>query len=54
MTVRLTIRIPEELLRKAKAVAALRGETVSEVIRRDLRDYVAQGKQELKELQTEE
>jgi len=54
MVVRATFRIPAELLRTAKAVAALRGETISVVLRRCLLEYVARGKKELKELQTEE
>lgn len=53
MKTKLTARVPTELLRQAKAVAALRGETITEVVERCLADYVARGKQELKELQTD-
>ena len=42
MTVaKLTIKLPEELRRRTKAVAALRGETVSDVVREALQDYIA-------------
>lgn len=34
------IRIEDDLWAEAKAVAALNGETLSDVIRRALRDYV--------------
>ena len=40
MQVKLTVSVPEELRRRAHAVAALRGETLSEVIREALTDYV--------------
>ena len=41
MTVaKLTINLPEDLRRQAKSIAALRGETVSEVIRLALQKYV--------------
>ena len=39
-TVNFMIRIPEDLRNRAKAVAALRGETLSEVLRRRLQQYV--------------
>jgi len=39
---KLTINLPEELRRQAKAIAALRGETVSEVIRSALEDYISE------------
>jgi hypothetical protein len=43
MTVaKLTINLPEDLRRQAKAIAALRGETVSDVIRLALQKYVAE------------
>lgn len=43
MTVaKLTINLPEELRRQAKAIAALRGETVSDVIRLALQKYVTE------------
>lgn len=40
-TAKLTINLPEELRRQAKAIAALRGDTVSEVIRSALEEYIA-------------
>ena len=42
MIVKMTIKLPEALRRRAKAVAALRGETVSEVMRAALAEYVAE------------
>ena len=42
MAVKMTIKLPEALRRRAKAVAALRGETVSEVMRAALAEYVAE------------
>jgi predicted DNA-binding protein len=41
-TAKLTINLPEELRRQAKAIASLRGETVSEVIRSALEEYIAE------------
>ncbi len=41
-TAKLTINLPEELRRQAKAIAALRGETVSEVIRSALEEYITE------------
>lgn len=40
MTVRLTLLVPDDLRKQAKAVAALRGESISEVVREALEDYV--------------
>jgi DNA-binding protein Fis len=40
-TVKLTVKLPERLRRRAKAVAAIRGETVSAVVREALEEYVA-------------
>ncbi len=40
MIAKLTINVPADLRRRAHAVAALRGETVSEVIREALEKYV--------------
>jgi len=42
MIVKMTTKLPEALRRRAKAVAALRGETVSEVMRTALAEYVAE------------
>ncbi len=43
MVKRLTVNLPESLRRKAKATAALRGETVSGVVQEALAQYVAEG-----------
>lgn len=39
----LTVRVPADLHRHAKSVAAGRDETISQVVRRALRAYVASG-----------
>jgi predicted DNA-binding protein len=39
------IRIPEDLRNRAKAVAALRGETLSDVLRRRLQQYVSEAEE---------
>lgn len=41
-TVNLTVKLPPALRKQAQAVASLRGETVSDVVRGFLRDYVAE------------
>jgi hypothetical protein len=41
MVTRLTINIAEPLRRKAKSIAALRGETMSDVVRDALEGYVS-------------
>ena len=46
MVAKMTIKLPEALRRRAKAVAALRGETVSEVMRAALAEYVAEAMEE--------
>jgi predicted DNA-binding protein len=46
MTVKLTIKIPEDLRRQAKAVAALRGETVSDIVRTALEKYIVEALEE--------
>jgi predicted DNA-binding protein len=46
MMVKLTIKIPEDLRRQAKAVAALRGETVSDVVRAALETYIVEALEE--------
>lgn len=43
----LNARVPADLLRHAKSVAASRDETLSQVIRRALRAYVATGPAQL-------
>ena len=44
-TVNFMIRIPEDLRNRAKAVAALRGETLSDVLRRRLQQYVSEAEE---------
>ena len=57
-TVSLIVKVPETLRRQAQAVAKLRGETVSEVVRAALKDYIqmaledARGLRELQALET--
>ncbi len=46
MDVKLTIKIPKGLRKQAKAVAALRGETVSDVVRLALENYVIEALEE--------
>ncbi len=41
MATKLTINIAEPLRRRAKSIAALRGETVSDVVREALESYVS-------------
>jgi predicted transcriptional regulator len=43
----LAVRLPAELLRHARSVAESRDETLSQVVRRALRSYVASGPQQL-------
>jgi predicted DNA-binding protein len=50
MLTKLTIKLPEDLRRKAKAVAALRGETVSDVIREALKAYINEALEEAEDL----
>jgi predicted DNA-binding protein len=45
-TVMLTIKLPEELRRRTKAVAALRGETISDIVREALQNYTAEAMEE--------
>jgi predicted DNA-binding protein len=46
METRLTIKLPEDLRRRAKAVAALRGETVSDIVREALEYFIAEALEE--------
>ncbi|HLB11720.1 MAG TPA: hypothetical protein VJO15_02060 [Dehalococcoidia bacterium] len=39
---KLTVLVPEELRRRAKSMAALRNEHVSDIVRRALQEYVAE------------
>jgi predicted DNA-binding protein len=47
MESKITVKIPEALRRRAKAVAALRGETVSAVVREALATYVTEAMEEV-------
>jgi predicted transcriptional regulator len=42
MATKLTVIVPDALRRRAKSTASLRGETVSDVVRKALESYVAQ------------
>lgn len=50
MSVQLVIKVPEELRRKAKAVAALRGETVSDVVRAALTEYIQDALEDVEDI----
>ncbi len=45
---KITLTMPVELIQQAKAVAALRGETVSAVVREALTEYVKQFQDEVR------
>jgi len=45
-TVNLVVKVPEPLRRRVKSIATLRGETVSDVVRTALIEYVAAGEKE--------
>ncbi len=47
---KITLSIPENLKRRAKAATALRTETISDVLRRALEEYVADAQEELEDL----
>jgi hypothetical protein len=49
-TVSLIVKVPEALRRQAQAVAKLRGETVSEVVRTALRDYIQEALEDARDL----
>jgi Arc/MetJ-type ribon-helix-helix transcriptional regulator len=44
------VKVPEALRRQAQAVAKLRGETVSEVVRTALRDYIQEALEDARDL----
>jgi len=46
MDAKITVKLPDPLRRRAKAVAALRGETVSDVVRDALEAYIAEAMEE--------
>ncbi|MFQ5343232.1 MAG: DUF6290 family protein [Anaerolineae bacterium] len=52
--VKLTIKLPESLRRRAKAVAALRGDTVSGVIRDALEEYISEAMEEAEDVRAVE
>ena len=45
-TVNLVVKVPESLRKRARAVAVLRGETISDVVRRALADYITRAESE--------
>ena len=47
MDVKLTVLVPEELRRQAKAIAAWKGVTVSDIVRQALEEFVDDARQEL-------
>jgi predicted transcriptional regulator len=49
MTTKLTILVPDELHYKARTVAALRKETLSEIVRQALQNYVDQETDEVED-----
>jgi predicted transcriptional regulator len=49
-TVSLIVRLPDALRRQAQAVAKLRGETVSQVVRAALRDYIQEALEDARDL----
>ena len=50
MTVKLTVKVPDTLRRRAKAVAALRGESISQVVRAALEDYIEEALDEAEDV----
>jgi len=52
MDSKITVKLPEPLRRRAKAVAALRGETVSDVVRDALEAYIAEAMEEAEDVRS--
>lgn len=50
MDCKITVKLPDTLRRRAKAVAALRGETVSDVVRDALEAYIAESMEEAEDV----
>ena len=50
MDCKITVKLPDPLRRRAKAVAALRGETVSDVVRDALEAYIAESMEEAEDI----
>jgi predicted DNA-binding protein len=42
MDTRLTIKLPDDLRRRAKAIATLRGESISDIVRTALEEYLTE------------
>ena len=52
MTTKLTVIVPDDLHRRARAVAALRGDNISSVVREALQDYVIDALQDAEDART--
>jgi predicted DNA-binding protein len=50
MDSKITVKLPDPLRRRAKAVAALRGETVSDVVRDALEAYIVEAMEEAEDV----
>lgn len=49
MITKLTVKLPEPLRKQAQAIAKLRGETVSEVVRAALNEYVQEAMEDARD-----
>ncbi len=52
MDTKITVKLPDQLRRRAKAVAALRGETISDVVREALEAYIVEATEEAEDVRT--
>lgn len=52
MATKLTVLVPEELHRQARAVAALKGENISNVVREALAEYVTEALEDSEDAET--
>ena len=50
MDTKITVKLPDPLRRRAKAVAALRGETISDVVRDALEAYIVEATEEAEDV----
>lgn len=50
METKITVKVPNHLRRRAKAVAALRGETISDVVREALEAYIVEATEEAEDV----
>lgn len=50
MTVNLVIKISPEMRRQARAIAAMRGETISDVVRAAMAKYIQESLEELEDI----